>query len=77
MVQLNTPKWRPIPPAVSGIEVRQQKIDLKRPQSQPRRTLFERELAGVDIRSHWQVGNMPDFSCWRAEVVAVFIVRDV
>jgi hypothetical protein len=74
MVQLNTPKWRPIPPAVSDIDVCQQKIDLERAQSQPRRTLLKREPAGVDIS---QVCNMPNFSCWRAEVVAIFSVRNV
>jgi hypothetical protein len=49
IVQLNTPKWRPIPPDVSGIKHFIRKTLTRREYGQTRLTLLECELARVRI----------------------------
>lgn len=50
IVQLKTPKWRPFPPAVSGINSFVSKTINCREYGSTRRTFLERELARVYIR---------------------------
>ena len=50
IVQLNTPKWRPIPPAVSSINSFVSKTMERREYGPTRRTFLERQFARVYIR---------------------------